>query len=380
MQCAPCTRVCATANGASEACVRAAKRTSSSRWALGAISQLKKLFFSPPGTRAGIAHDGDTRDACPRRCNLFDETGLASRDSRVLGADSPSVYACPYFRRRTCGPRAPPRARRRKLRALRQRRWAKNLIRRNSLVRRAYWLLAAPATTKRSSNSITHERLDRQPLVGATAARRRGRAQKRHAADVARRVSAEGLGRRRGLRRRPRRATRNTTRSDAEAPSGPSVPASTTLQGQARGARCSRRRADTVFAGSSVRLRESMRATPERTRTYQSCRPVRRRPTRIDASPAAAARRDLDRRRRGARAFAEEERRRARAQRARSGRRPSRAPPVERGRARRERAPGDARGARAGAVFVRCSTAAWRGQATLPKPRTVKNLPPPGDW
>ena len=68
-----------------------------------------------------------------------------------------------------------------------------------------------------------------------------------------------------------------------------------------------------------------MRATPERTRSGLFLRHVKSPSPQssvgaaaaesIDASPAAAARRDLDRRRRGARAFAEEERRRARAQR-----------------------------------------------------------------
>jgi hypothetical protein len=182
--------------------------------------------------------------------------------------------------------------------------------------------------------------MDRQPLVGVDRGPAKWTPQKKEVRNGSmyspRRVSVEGP---------PTPPTPPTppaptsdeenNASDAEAPSSKAfaspyaVPASTTLQRERRAWRALQSEGEPTprspFSPEPARLRESMRATPERTRSGLFLRHVKSPspsppsepppPKSIDASPAAAARRDLDRRRRGARAFAEEERRRARAQR-----------------------------------------------------------------
>ena len=182
--------------------------------------------------------------------------------------------------------------------------------------------------------------MDRQPLVGVDRGPAKWTPQKKEVRNGSmyspRRVSVEGP---------PTPPTPPTppaptsdeehNASDAEAPSSKAfaspyaVPASTTLQRERRAWRALQSEGEPTprspFSPEPARLRESMRATPERTRSGLFLRHVKSPspsppsepppPRSIDASPAAAARRDLDRRRRGARAFAEEERRRARAQR-----------------------------------------------------------------
>ena len=186
--------------------------------------------------------------------------------------------------------------------------------------------------------------------------------------------------------------------SDAEAPSSKAfaspyaVPASTTLQRERRAWRALQAEGEPTprspFSPEPARLRESLRATPERTRSGLFLRHVKSPspsppsepppPKSIDASPAAAARRDLDRRRRGAgsrRGGAA-----ARRPSAWSGRRPSAAtstacrtrPCAPRTRARRR-----SRSTRGRGFLLRngprCSTAARRGPSGSSEAAAVRS-------
>jgi len=255
--------------------------------------------------------------------------------------------------------------------------------------------------------------MDRQPLVGVDRGPAKWTPQKKEARNGSmyspRRVSVEGP---------PTPPTPPTppaptsdeehNASDAEAPSSKAfaspyaVPASTTLQRERRAWRALQAEdappPRSPFSPEPARLREGLRATPERTRSGLFLRHVKSPspsppsepppPRSIDASPAAAARRDLDRRRRGARAFAEEERRRARAQRverAQQERRFKHRLSNEAVRAENARQATLAEHARA-RVFVAERPDVFNGGApkperVLPKPRAVEEdlppLPPP---
>ena len=248
--------------------------------------------------------------------------------------------------------------------------------------------------------------MDRQPLVGVDRGPAKWTPQKKEVRNGSmyspRRVSVEGPPTPPTPPTPPSDEEHNA--SDAEAPSSKAfaspyaVPASTTLQRERRAWRALQAEGEPTprspFSPEPARLRESLRATPERTRSGLFLRHVKSPspsppsepppPKSIDASPAAAARRDLDRRRRGARAFAEEERRRARAQRverAQAERRYKHRLSNEAVRAENARQATLAEHARA-RVFVAERPDVFNGgverpERVLPKPRTVQeDLPP----